>query len=272
MLRAVRFAAAFQFTIEPETLCAIQEMAPGITAVSAERIGVEIRRMLINANRATALSLLRDTNLLPHVLPEVAALPTTAFAETQRQLSALQKPSIALALAALLGKSSAGNEGAADSSALPTSHSPLPTPPSPLLPTLLGRRLRYTNKEIDRSAWLLANRHAIIAATELPWPRLQRLLTHEGAAELLALHEAAAGSANPALAFCRERLAWPAERLNPPPLIDGADLIRHGLDPGPHFASLLEQARDAQLEGKIQTRDEALALVDRLRAAPETLP
>ena len=86
------------------------------------------------------------------------------------------------------------------------------------------------------------------------------------AIELLAIHEAAAGPADPALEFCRERLAWPADRLNPSPLLDGSDLIRHGLDPGPHFASLLEQARDAQLEGEIQTRDEALALIDRLRA------
>ncbi|HEY3394347.1 MAG TPA: hypothetical protein VGK58_16660, partial [Lacipirellulaceae bacterium] len=103
-------------------------------------------------------------------------------------------------------------------------------------------------------------------APQQPWPSLQRILTHEGAAELVALHEAVAGSDDPALAFCRERLAWPPQRLNPPPLIDGAALIAHGLAPGPQFARLLEQVRDAQLEGRIHTRDEALALVDRLRS------
>jgi hypothetical protein len=107
---------------------------------------------------------------------------------------------------------------------------------------------------------------AIQRAPQLPWPRLQRILAHEGAVELLALHEAIAGSADPALVFCRERLAWPPERLNPPTLIDGAALIKHGLEPGPQFAQLLEQVRDAQLEGRIQTREEALALVDRLRS------
>jgi hypothetical protein len=94
---------------------------------------------------------------------------------------------------------------------------------------------------------------------------LQRLLTHEGAAELLALHAAIAGSDDLALAFCRERLAWPIERLNPPPLVDGSDLIRHGLNPGPQFSDILEQARDAQLNGEIHTPDEALAFIDRLR-------
>jgi hypothetical protein len=101
---------------------------------------------------------------------------------------------------------------------------------------------------------------------------LQRLLTHDGTNELVALHEAIAGSDDAALAFCRERLAWPPERLNPRPLLDGGALINHGLTPGPHFAALLEQVRDAQLNGEISTRQEALALVDRLRASDKTLP
>ncbi len=135
----------------------------------------------------------------------------------------------------------------------------------------LGRRLRFTNKEIDRAAWLLSNQPLVAQARQLPWPKLQRLLTHEGADDLLALHEAIAGPNDPSLAFCRERLAWPAERLNPLPLVDGSDLIRHGLTPGPQFAALLEQVRDAQLNGKIHTRDDALAMVDRLRATDNPL-
>jgi len=93
-----------------------------------------------------------------------------------------------------------------------------------------------------------------------------------GTFELLALYEAIAGPDDPALAFCRERLAWPAERLNPRPLVDGSTLIHHGLTPGPHFSDLLEQVRDAQLYGEINSQQEALALVDRLRAERKTLP
>jgi len=254
MLRAVRFAATLRFEIERETFLAIQDMAVNINTVSAERIGMELRRMLVDANRATALTLLRDTNLLTQVLPEVAALPESTFNDTARILAALQTPTLPLALAASL-------------SSLPTPHSPLPLPAS-----ALGRRLRYTNKEVDRTIWLLANRPTIAEAAELPWPRLQRLLTHDGTPELIALHEATAAPADAALAFCRERLAWPAERLNPPPLVDGSDLIHHGLKPGPHFAGLLEQTRDAQLNGEIRTREQALALIDSLRSQTETLP
>src|SRR5262249_40690266 len=86
MLRAVRFAAPFNFTIDPDTLHAIQEMAPQINTVSAERIGAELRRMLVDPNRAAALALLRETKLLAEVLPEVAALSDAGFNETNRTL------------------------------------------------------------------------------------------------------------------------------------------------------------------------------------------
>jgi tRNA nucleotidyltransferase/poly(A) polymerase len=258
MLRAIRFAATFGFAIDPETMRAIQDMASQIATVSAERIGMEIRRMLLDANRAVALSLLRASGLLPHVLPEIASAPLTVFRQILERTNAVQDPTLPTVLAALL-----------------TGFHPLDIPPGvdagSHVASTAGRRLRYTNKEIERTAWLLANVQPIAEAQQLPWPQLQRLLTHEGAAELVALHEAIAGPDDSELAFCRERLMWPAERLNPPPLIDGSDLIRHGLSPGPHFANLLERIRDAQLNGQIQSREEAMALVDRLRADDETL-
>ncbi len=247
MLRAVRFAANFNFTIEPETLAAIQEMAAEVTTVSAERIGVELRRMLTGPNRAVALDLLRETKLLPQVLPEVAGLDTATIGETRRVLAALDDPTLALALAALLQKCD-------------DSHAP----------SAVGRRLRYTNREIERTGWLLAQLPIIRDAPNVFWPRLQRVLVHDGASELMALAEAIAGSddrtgsEDSALAFVRERLDWPAERLNPPPLIDGSDLIRHGLAPSPDFARLLEAVRDAQLRGEIETTLGAMTLVQRI--------
>jgi tRNA nucleotidyltransferase/poly(A) polymerase len=273
MLRAVRFAATFDFTIEPATLQAIQQMAAEINTVSAERIGMEIRRMLVGPNRAMALELLRETKLLPHVLAAIAILPAAAFEETKRRLATLREPSLPLALAALLSTQYAvpGTEPPRAELPLPA-HSSLLAPRSSLPAQTIGRRLRYTNKEIDRTAWLLANRPAIAAAAQLPWPRLQRILIHDGAPELLALQEAIVGQNDPGLNFCRERLAWPAERLNPPPLVDGADLIRHGLAPGPEFSALLEKIRDAQLDGQIDSPEQALALADRLRQQNEPLP
>ena len=267
MLRAVRFAATFDFQIEPATLHAIQEMAADITTVSAERIGMEIRRMLLDPHRAAALRLLRETNLLPHILPEVANLSPAAFDDTARVLDSLRTPTLPLALAALLLHADSATDWS-----LQRPVKPAILDNAPETPSLIGRRLRYTNKEIDRAAWLLQKLPLIEQAHRLPWPQLQRILIHDGSAELVALHEAIAGPDDTALAYCRERLAWPPERLNPPALVDGSDLIRHGLAPGPEFSALLEQIRDAQLTGEISTRDEALALVDRLRQPGESLP
>jgi hypothetical protein len=260
----------FDFAIEAETLCAIQEMAADITTVSAERIGMEIRRMLVHPNRAAALELLRETGLLPHVLPAVAELNAPEFNETVRILASLREPTLPLALAALLSTQYGvqGTEPKLAGSRLPA---PCRVPSGWLPAPSLGRRLRYTNKEIDRTAWLLQQLPVIAQAPQIPWPQLQRILIHDGAPELLALLEAGAGPGDAALAFCRERLAWPPERLNPPPLVDGSDLIQHGLAPGPEFSALLEKIRDAQLAGEIHTRDQALALADRLRREQETL-
>jgi tRNA nucleotidyltransferase/poly(A) polymerase len=247
MLRAVRFAATFGFEIDPATLHAIQQMAAEITAVSAERIGMEIRRMLLDPSRATALRLMRESDLLAHVLPEVAGLPAELWQQTLIRLGRLHSPTLPLALAALVLAVDDADVGA------------------------MGRRLRYTNKEIERTSWLIGHLMTAAHAAAAPWPKLQRILVHDGAGELVALLETVSDPDDAALAFCRERLAWPAERLNPPPLVDGAGLIQHGLAPGPQFSALLEQIRDAQLNGEIHTREEALALADRLRAPGNTL-
>ena len=53
----------------------------------------------------------------------------------------------------------------------------------------------------------------------------------------------------------------PQERLAPPRLIGGADLIAAGYHPGPRFAEILEAVEDAQLEGRLGTAAEALAFV-----------
>jgi poly(A) polymerase len=53
----------------------------------------------------------------------------------------------------------------------------------------------------------------------------------------------------------------PEEQLKPAPLIAGADLIAGGYEPGPRFAEILAAVEDAQLEGRVGSREEALAMV-----------
>ena len=79
--------------------------------------------------------------------------------------------------------------------------------------------------------------------------------------------QAACGQAEPAdLAFCRERIAWPSEKLNPPPLLNGDALIAAGFEPSKRFASLLDAVRDAQLEGRVSSPEKAIEYAKKIAA------
>ncbi len=71
MLRAVRFAARFQYAIEPQTFAAIQKLAPLIHQVSRERVRDELTKMLTEGHARSAFELLDSTGLLKQVLPEI---------------------------------------------------------------------------------------------------------------------------------------------------------------------------------------------------------
>ena len=84
MLRAVRFAARFRFTIEPATRAAIAAAAPTITDIAAERIGDEVASILTEGGARPGFELLADTGLLAPILPEVAAMAGVARSEERR--------------------------------------------------------------------------------------------------------------------------------------------------------------------------------------------
>jgi poly(A) polymerase len=271
MLRAIRFATLFGFELDAATEGAIRQMAAEITVVSAERIAAEIEIMLVHTNRARAVWLLAETGLLAAVVPEVggrksevrqvspAARGGFALEPTLALLERLHNPTFALALAVLLH--------GLQSDAVPQFPTSDLRPPTSGLAAAIGRHWRLARKDSDRAGWLLAHWGALGAARQMPWSKLQRLLTSEGVVELLALHDAlaAVGEIDPAeIHYCRERLALPPVELNPPPLVTGADLIALGIPRGKLYARLLEQLRDAQLDGVVTTKDDSLALAQRL--------
>ena len=97
---------------------------------------------------------------------------------------------------------------------------------------------------------------------------MKRTLVHPLSGDLIALIrvQALARESEPADAlFCEEYLrTTPEDVLNPAPLISGDDLIRSGFRPGPQFKEILDQVRDAQLEGCISTAAEAMTLAKKL--------
>lgn len=270
MLRAVRFAATFDFALDTGTRQAVIDLANTLAVVSPERIAQEMRAMLVHPSRASAVNLLRETGLLEVVLPELTPLvgqPVDAARpggedRWQRTLSVLERldrQSFPLALAASLHavewKSGESTEGAGAVRAADAVRQ-------------VSERWRLSNKDTEHAAWVAEHHRSLLAAETMPWPRLQRFLVTPGIDDLLELHAAiasAAGHSTSHLNFCRQKLSLPEAELNPSPLLTGDDLKRHGVPPGKIYKTLLDRVRDAQLNREIATLDEALALADQLR-------
>jgi tRNA nucleotidyltransferase (CCA-adding enzyme) len=74
ILRAVQFAARFEFTIEPDTYRALAENIDLITTVSPERIAEELNKMLARAEKPSiGLRLMQETGLMKQIMPEMEA-------------------------------------------------------------------------------------------------------------------------------------------------------------------------------------------------------
>ncbi len=276
LMRAVRIAARFDFTIEPRTWAAILDMADQIEVVSAERITEELRKMLTDANRVRALNLLWETGLVRSLLPELAPMrglpqgPPEApigdlWEHTLDVLNRLHEPSFPLALAALLhdvGK--------------PRTVGRLPDRYTFYHHEHVGRdmasaiclRFKLSNAERERVEWLVEKHQYLAEVKQMKTSKLKTILAHPGIRELLALHRADAeawGRSTEHVEYCEQLLRdWSEEELNPAPLVTGHDLIRMGLTPGPRFKEILERLREAQLEGQIRNRKEALEMARRL--------
>jgi poly(A) polymerase len=246
LLRAVRIATRFELQIEPATAAAIRQMAPTLTVVSAERIAAELRQLLVHPRRAQGMDLLCELGLAEPILPELVPLQGPLWNHVLRVLGRLPEPSFALALAALLCNLGAG---VADE---------------------IGRRLKLSNDERVRTRWLVEKYQYLREARQLRTSQLKVLLAHPGIGELLALHRAdaqASGRGTEHVEYCESLLGeWGPAELNPPPLLTGHDLTELGLEPGPRFKRFLETVREAQLDGTIEARPQALELIARLRA------
>ncbi len=100
-------------------------------------------------------------------------------------------------------------------------------------------------------------------AKNLPWSTVQPKLIDRDAAVILQLAAAVVAADNSddsGVRLARQALAWPPEKLNPPMLLTGDDLRELGIPEGPQYALILKSIRKSQLDGKISSREEAIAI------------
>ena len=277
MLRAIRLAARLGFALAPETFAAIQELAQTIVDIAWERIGDEIIKILTEGEAKRAFALLSESGLLQAILPEIETMRGVeqspdfhpegdVFVHTLLLLDKLAHPSETLALGALLhdvakplcrarkderitfyGHCEKGAEMA----------------------IAICQRLKRSRATWERVVYLVKNHLRLLSAPEMRSATLKRFLREEGIAELLELARIDALSSSGDLRpyeFCRDQLVeLGPEQIVPPRLLSGHDLIALGLAPGPRFKEILAAVEDAQLEGRLLTREDALAWVRQYR-------
>ena len=280
MLRAVRFAARFDYQIDPATMSAIQKLAPRIHQVSCERVRDELTKMLTEGRAHRAFQLLDASGLLPQVLPEIAAMKRVeqppqfhpegdVFVHTLLLLEKLPAASSkTLAWGALLhdvgkpptfrvapdrirfdGHVEVGVKMAAE----------------------ICRRLRFSNRETDRILALVDNHMRFADVQRMKQSTLKKFLRLPAFDEHLELHRLDCLSSHGNLDsydYSQEQLrSLPPEAVRPTPLLTGHDLIAAGYQPGPRFKEILSAIEDAQLEGRLASHDTAMEYV--LREFPK---
>jgi poly(A) polymerase len=274
MLRGVRFAARFGFELEAGTKAAMRALASRTNAVSRERVRDELTKMLTEGRARRAFELLDETGLLEQVLPEVARMKGVeqppqfhpegdVWVHTLGLLEQLEPGCpVTLAWGALLhdvGKPPTFRrapdrirfDGHVEMGVAITAE--------------ICRRFRFSNEEMRQTVALVQNHMRFMDTGRMKASTLKRFFRLEGFEQHLALHrmDCLAGSGYlEHWEFVRERwLSMPEETVRPRPLITGRELIAAGFQPGATFKEMLRVVEDAQLEGTINTANEALKLV-----------
>ena len=274
MLRAVRFASRFGYDIDPATFAVIRRLAPDIHQVSRERVREELTKMLTEGRARRAFELLDQSGLLHEVLPEIERMKGVeqppqyhpegdVWVHTLMLLEQLPQPCPrTLAWGALLH----------DVGKPPTFR----VAPDRIrfdghvevgvkMAEAICRRLRMSNDDTEQIASLVANHMRFADAPKMKESTLKRFLRLPRFDEHLALHRLDVLASNGDLGlyeFVRSRREQlPAEQIRPQPLLTGRDLIAAGYRPGPLFKQILSAVEDAQLEGRLSSRDQALDFV-----------
>jgi len=129
------------------------------------------------------------------------------------------------------------------------------------------RRLRFSNDETDQILALVDNHMRFADVQRMKQSTLKKFLRLPAFEEHLELHRIDCLSSHGQLdsyEYSRDQLqSIPPEAIRPTPLITGQDLIEAGYEPGPRFKEVLAAVEDAQLEGRLASREAAIEYVRR---------
>ena len=283
MLRAVRFAARFGFEIEPETFRAIRKHVKDIDQVSSERVRDELTKMLTEGSAGNAFRLLDQSWLLQIVLPEISAMKGV---EQPPQYH--PEGDVWVHTCMMLDGISAGSSATFAWGVLLHDVGKPPTfrPASETGDRIrfdghvevgirmgeeVCRRLKMSGDDTEQILALIGNHMKFKDVEQMRTSTLKRFVRLPKFDEHMELHRLDCLSSNRHLEtydFVNQFLSeTPPEQVRPPRLLTGDDLVYMGYPPGPKFSEILHAVEDAQLEGAITTREEALRFVAKAYAA-----
>jgi tRNA nucleotidyltransferase/poly(A) polymerase len=260
LLRAVRFASRLNFEIEPTTAAAISAHAHELIRISPERIAEELRKMLMPTSRNRAYLLLQQFGIIRILLRFLPEKPGPNQPLKLFQTIAKSRPiTFGLALAALVLEFRINASGDANVRRL--------LAPAEMKRTANSMRqaLKISNDESDEIIGALSF-HQLLSDAPPSVATLKRFLQQRQADDATTLMTGIeqcgllSERINPVLASLEELRKTD---YAPPPLITGDDLTAAGAVPGPKFKLALDAAYDAQLEGQIHSREEAMELARR---------
>ena len=274
MLRAVRFASRFGFTLESDTLQAIQKLAPETVKLSAERIQQELTMIFTGESPDLALDMLHDTGLLAVLLPEVEAMRGVTqppqyhpegdvYEHTRLMLKAMALPNELIAWSVLLHDVAKPQTYFVDETGRERffGHEQK----GAIMAKDIMSRLRFSKQAIDRVSHAVKNHMRFASVLQMRKDKVRRLLADDNFPLELELHRLDCISSHALLdvfTFLLDKIVeQDGEVKLPPPLLTGKDLIDLGFKPGPKFKKILEKVSDLQLKNKLKTKESAIACV-----------
>ncbi len=274
MLRAVRFAARFGYAIDAATFAAIERQAAQIAQVSRERVRDELTRMLTEGHAARAFEMLDASGLLAQVVPEVARMKGV-----QQPPQFHPEGDVWVHTLLLLSRLEAGCSRTLAWGALLHDVGKPPTfrvAPDRIrfdghveigvkMAAEICQRLRMSNEDTEQIMALVDNHMKFADTRRMRESTFKRFIRQPRFDEHLELHRIDCLASHGWLDlydYTREKMASiPAEEVRPAPLLTGNDLIAAGYQPGPRFSEILSAVEDAQLEGTLRDRGEAMEWV-----------
>jgi poly(A) polymerase len=268
LLRAVRFAARLDFSIEPVTFEAMRRHAPLIRRTSAERIRDEVARMLTEGGARRAFELLDESGLLVEILPEVARMKGVpqppdyhpegdVWVHTLLLLKQLESPRLELALAALLHDIGKPPTFQVSDRIRFNGHDAV----GAALARGVLNRLRFPGEIVEAVVSLIAQHMRFSDAQKMRESTFKRFTRQPVFPMLLELYRMDKLAGNRDLTrYGQVQERWraiPADELRPEPLLNGNDLLLLGVPRGPLVGKFLSALEDEQLEGRLNVREQA---------------